>query len=260
MSNVSRGSFVWYDLLTRDPWAAVAFYTEVLGWRAQPFPGPGPEYTIFSSSQGPLAGTAALPAAAREMNAPPHWTSNVFVEDAEACATQAVLLGGRMLMRPMDFPGVGKVGVIADPQGAPINIFQPARPMPEHEVAPGEFTWSELLTTDHEAAFAFHSRLFAWKKVRDFDLGREMGTYLIYSHRDGGRELGGMFTRPPGMPLPPMWFYYVEVADLDATMSRATTRGGKVMNGPMPVPGGARIVQLMDPQGAAFALHEAARA
>jgi predicted enzyme related to lactoylglutathione lyase len=31
------------------------------------------------------------------------------------------------------------------------------------------------------------------------------------------------------------------------------------MNGPMDVPGGGRIVQLLDPQGAAFALHQPPR-
>jgi predicted enzyme related to lactoylglutathione lyase len=53
-----------------------------------------------------------------------------------------------------------------------------------------------------------------------------------------------------------MWLYYVDVVDLDAAVGRATKRGAKLMNGPMEVPGGARIAQLMDPQGAAFALHQ----
>ena len=35
---------------------------------------------------------------------------------------------------------------------------------------------------------------------------------------------------------------------------RAKGKGARVLNGPMEVPGGGRIVQLMDPQGAAFAL------
>jgi len=35
--------------------------------------------------------------------------------------------------------------------------------------------------------------------------------------------------------------------------------GGKLMNGPMEVPGGAHIAQLRDPQGAVFALHENAK-
>jgi predicted enzyme related to lactoylglutathione lyase len=46
----------------------------------------------------------------------------------------------------------------------------------------------------------------------------------------------------------------VTVADLDGALERAKTRGARVLNGPMEVPGGKRIVQLLDPQGAAFAL------
>jgi hypothetical protein len=31
--------------------------------------------------------------------------------------------------------------------------------------------------------------------------------------------------------------------------------GGAILNGPMEVPGGDRIVNALDPQGAAFSLH-----
>jgi predicted enzyme related to lactoylglutathione lyase len=55
--------------------------------------------------------------------------------------------------------------------------------------------------------------------------------------------------------MPPMWLYYTEVANLDAAMERAKKRGANLMNGPLDVPGG-RIAQFMDPQGAAFALHQ----
>jgi predicted enzyme related to lactoylglutathione lyase len=59
---------------------------------------------------------------------------------------------------------------------------------------------------------------------------------------------------PDGRPVPPSWMYYVTVDDLDGTLARAKDKGAKVLNGPMDVPGGQRIVQLMDPQGAAFAI------
>jgi predicted enzyme related to lactoylglutathione lyase len=45
------------------------------------------------------------------------------------------------------------------------------------------------------------------------------------------------------------------VTDLEAALKRATSKGAKVMNGPMDVPGGDRIAQCMDPQGGAFAVH-----
>ena len=59
----------------------------------------------------------------------------------------------------------------------------------------------------------------------------------------------------PLQPMPPSWMYYVHVDDLDAAVARAKSKGGKVLNGPMDVPGGDRIAQLSDPQGAMFALH-----
>ncbi len=55
--------------------------------------------------------------------------------------------------------------------------------------------------------------------------------------------------------MPPAFMFYVEVSGLDAALACATRMGAKLMNGPMEVPGGARIAQLMDPQGVAFALH-----
>jgi predicted enzyme related to lactoylglutathione lyase len=68
-----------------------------------------------------------------------------------------------------------------------------------------------------------------------------------------------MFTKMKGMQMPPAWLYYIEVDDLDAALGRVKAMGGKVLQGPVAVPTGARIAQLLDPQGAAFALHEQAR-
>ena len=31
--NTNNGNFVWYDCLAKDPKAAIAFYTEVVGWK-----------------------------------------------------------------------------------------------------------------------------------------------------------------------------------------------------------------------------------
>ena len=255
-TNATHGSFVWFDLLTRDPPAAAAFYAQVIGWTAQPFEGSGGSYTLFVGSAGPLGGVAELPERSRKTGVPPHWTSNVYVDDVDATAAEARRLGGRVLVEPSDFPNVGRLAVLADPQGVPINIFKPRDPMKLHDqTTPGEINWCELVATDHESAFAYYARLFGWKRGRDFDMG-PMGKYLIYGV--GDRDLGGMFTKPSEVPVP-MWVYYIQVESLGAAMERARAKGAKVMMGPLEVPGGAHIAQLMDPQGAAFALHESAK-
>jgi len=45
------------------------------------------------------------------------------------------------------------------------------------------------------------------------------------------------------------------VPDIDQAVERIKANGGTIMNGPMEVPGGDKIVNALDPQGAGFSLH-----
>ncbi|GEJ56545.1 VOC family protein [Anaeromyxobacter diazotrophicus] len=257
MASSNQGLFVWYEHLTKDVAAAIAFYSDVVGWKTQPFGEGGHDYTMWVGSQGPLGGVMELPAEAAKMGARPHWMAHVQVDDVDAAAKLAKKLGGKVWKEPEDIPTVGRFAVLADPQGPVFSVFKPSGPMSLHDPAKdGEFCWNELLTSDSAAAARFYGELLGWKILEEMDMG-PMGTYRIFGV--GDRRLGGMMTTPKGAPPPPMWLYYASTSDLDAAIGRATRKGGKVMNGPMDVPGGGRIAQLMDPQGAAFALHQAPR-
>jgi predicted enzyme related to lactoylglutathione lyase len=256
MSENNTGRFVWYDLMTTDTKAAIGFYSEVVGWKTQEFPGEG-HYTMWLGGQGPLGGVMALPDEVKKMGVPPNWMANVEVADVDKTVARVRELGGRVHREPSNIPTVGRFAVIADPQGAAVSIFKPDNAMTGHDSTKhGEFVWNELVTTDQTAAFAFYHEIFGWEKLLDHDMG-PMGNYLIYGRN--GQQLGGMFNKPKEMPMPPSFIYYVQVDSLDAALACAKNMGAKVLNGPMEVPGGARIVQLMDPQGAAIALHENAK-
>ena len=255
MPGPNTGRFVWYELLTSDPKAAIAFYTHVVGWKTQAWE--TGDYTMWAASQGPLGGVTRLPDEAKQMGAPPYWQANVQVDNVDETVAKVKQLGGKVLVAE-DVPTVGRFAVIADPQGAVIAVFTPSQDMAPHDVTKeGEFSWHELYTTNHEAAFEFYHSIVGWERLDEFDMGA-MGKYLLWGR--GGKQLGGMMTMPPSMktpdgrPVPPSWMYYVTIADLDAALERAKGKGARVLNGPMEVPGGGRIVQLMDPQGAAFAL------
>ncbi|HVV85824.1 MAG TPA: VOC family protein [Kofleriaceae bacterium] len=257
ISKSDPGRFVWYELLTTEPEAAIAFYTDVVGWKTQPFDGGPDPYTMWLGSQGAVGGVVALPEQARKLGARPYWQANVEVADVDASIEEVVRLGGKVIVAET-VPDIGRFAVIADPQGAVLALFTPARDMASHDPSkPGEVAWHELYTTDHEAAFAFYHAICGWERLGAFDMG-PMGTYLLWG-RDG-KQLGGMMTMPPGMKtpdgaeVPPNWMYYVTVDDLDAALERAKAGGAKVINGPMEVPGGQRVVLLFDPQGAAFSL------
>ena len=115
----------------------------------------------------------------------------------------------------------------------------------------GAFSWCELLTTDVEAAKSFYSELFGWLEADRMDMG-EAGIYQMF-HR-GAHPLGGFYNRPPEMPVS-AWLNSVRVPDAFAAAKKVAELGGKVLNGPMEVPGGEFIAQCLDAQGAAFAVH-----
>jgi hypothetical protein len=258
MAEPWHGRFAWYELMTTDPAAAEAFYTEVVGWQTQPFPGLEEPYTTWMSGPQPVGGLMALPEEAKAGGAPPNWLTYVAVESADATVARAQGLGARLEVGPRDIPAVGRFAVLADPQGAVFAILQPADPGqygPEIVPAPLEISWRELATTDPVAATAFYTTLFGWEKQNANDMGEPVGVYQEFGRP--GLPLGGIYRKPADMPFPPFWLVYARVADIEASLATVRENGGTVLMGPMEIPGGDRIAQILDPQGAAFALHQA---
>ena len=78
-----------------------------------------------------------------------------------------------------------------------------------------------------------------------------MGTYQLFG--PGEQSIGGLMAKPPEMPVS-AWLFYILVDDLDGSVATAKENGATLIHGPAEVPGGSRIVNMIDPQGAFFAL------
>jgi len=125
----NNGQFVWHEYLAKDVKAAIAFYTDLIGWKTQPFSEAGGDYTMWVGSQGPLGGVMKLPDEAVQMGTPPTWMGHVQVGDVDAAAAMVKKFGGIIHKEPTDIPTVGRFSVIGDPQGAAISMFKPDSPM-----------------------------------------------------------------------------------------------------------------------------------
>jgi uncharacterized protein len=258
MTETLRGRFVWNELMTTSTAGAAEFYGRVVGWRAEPWKRNSAYLSLLAPS-GPAAGLMLLPLDAKAAGATPSWLSYVGTPNVDGTVREAERLGGHCLRGVSSMKGVGSWAVLADPQGAVFAPFAPESPRrPAHAAGFGEISWHELATTDHRAALAFYGELFGWVETASHDMG-PLGEYLLFGF-PGEPPLGGMWTKTKEMPFPPHWLSYVRVEDLKAAVARIEVAGGTLMNGPTQVPGGDWIAQGLDPQGAAFALHQLAAA
>lgn len=257
MTKQNAGLFIWYELNTNDKDAAIEFYTKVIGWGTQtsPMPGvPGDVYTMFAASDSAIAGVMQLDP--RTMgDAPPHWVTYISVDDVDASLEKARGLGASVIVEAFDVPTVGRMALLNDPQGAVFAIYRPEETVADKPWPPSlhTFSWNELVTTDYQAAFNFYNELFGWEQIDSFDMGNGW-MYLIYGH--GDRMYGGMYDKPADQPGPPAWLFYINVNDIDEAVERVRANGGQVISGPMEVPGGDKVAQCLDPQGAFFALQQ----
>jgi predicted enzyme related to lactoylglutathione lyase len=251
----SSGLFAWYELLTTDIAAAQAFYAGVVGWDAQDASKPDLAYTRLSAGQQAVAGLMELPPEARRLGAMPRWMGYVGVDDVDAAAQKIERLGGAIYVPPTT-SNIGRIAVVADPQGATFGLIrrgppdQPAGapPADDDRTRRGQVGWHELVAADSLKALAFYQESFAWQKLETED---GPATYRLFGA--GGRSIGGMLDKRPIEPVP-FWLFYFNVDDLDAASARVEAAGGQLFEGPFAVPGGSWIARYVDPQGAIFAL------
>ncbi len=247
----TQSPFVWYECMSSDVAASKAFYGKVVGWSTEDMPTPRMTYTLLRIGDTQVGGMMALPNEASAAGMKPGWLGYVGVEDTDRATAKAQQLGGKVLMPPTDLPNVGRISMIRDPQGAPLYLFKPAQ-AGQRAVSrePGQIGWHELHTTDWPKAFGFYTDMFGWLKGDSMDMG-PMGTYQLFTIN--GTPSGAMFNSPAAQGAR-FWLYYFNVGNIDDAVMRLGESGGKVMHGPVEVPGGGWNVQAADPQGAAFAL------
>lgn len=117
------GTPIWNEVMTTDVERATAFYTEVLGVGWEPMQVEGaPPYTCLVVEGRQVGGAMAL---GEEMaGVPPHWNVYFNVESTDDTIARATELGGAVVAPAFDVPTVGRLAVLADPQGAMFCLMQ----------------------------------------------------------------------------------------------------------------------------------------
>lgn len=120
------------------------------------------------------------------------------------------------------------------------------------EILPGSPCWTQLSTSDVEAAKKFYGQLFGW--TAETDPRPEVGGYTTFQH-DGAPVAAVAPLMDPRQPV--RWMLSFATEDIDATTASAKKAGAQVWMEPMDVLDIGRWSLLSDPTGAAFSLWQA---
>lgn len=252
----AHGEYIWYELMTIDPVGAKKFYDDVVGWNidAEAPPNSDMDYRMINVGDGQVGGVMALNADMVAGGASPTWLGYIGVDDVDASVAATVAAGGAVHLPAFDIPGVGRIAMVTDPQGAPFYLMRGAV---EGETSTafsvkgqGHCAWNELVTSDSAAALDFYTKAFNWDLPEPMDMG-PMGKYHFIE--SGGTPIGAVCGPMPDMG-PPKWNYYFRVPSIDAAVEKVKAGGGAVTQGPHEVPGEEWVIIGNDPQGATFCL------
>ncbi|NOT33927.1 MAG: VOC family protein [Candidatus Eisenbacteria bacterium] len=252
----AAGTFCWPELYTSDQNGAKKFYGALFGWEIRDIPmGPDANYTIFTKNGVEAAACYGAMPGMTEKGMPPFWMSYVATDNTDETAKKVKAAGGQVHKEPFDVPGTGRMAVLVDPTGASFCCWQ-AGP----SIGIGVFgessslVWTELVTTDPEQAKKFYGSVFGWSSTL-FPSPPGGPEYTIYAQPGHENGVGGMMKLPAEMAgVPSHWGIYYAVDDVDATVAKAVSLGGKVMHAALDMPGVGRMAWLADPAGANFAV------
>ena len=249
---------IWYELMEPDAHKAAAFYRAVLNWNipdaASKMPN-GSEYRMIGRADGGFAGgVLTLTPAMQSGGARPGWIPYFHVDDVDATVAKAAKLDAPTWMPPETMAGVGRMAMLADPQGAPFYVMKPTpppdRPQAQSDLfdaqKAGHCRWNELLTTKPLAARSFYKELLGWTIDDKMSMGPD-GDYLFVDC--GGERIGAI--NPTVKPAAkPCWLLYFGVEDIGRAKAAVTANGGKVVRGPTEIPRDEYSLIATDPAGA----------
>ena len=254
-----NGVTSWIALEEPDPDAASRFYGALFGWDFTNVMPPGSPAYLMAAIDGADVGAITVSTDAAQ------WTTFVATDDIEATTSAIERAGGTIVAEPRDAGSFGRTATARDPQGTEFRLWQATgHPGSQLVNVPGTWNFSDLQTTDQDAAQGFYSEVFGWRFV---DMGATMIAVPGYGDHLASTSDPEIYQRQAGAPKgfadviggiepaeSPRWRVKFSVADRAESIKLVEQLGGTVLATDDQF--WADLADIRDPQGAEFTISE----
>jgi len=245
----AAGEIYWFQLQTEDAVAAIRFYSNLFGWQIDT----GPTGAFLMRRNGtPFASIAQIEDRIPNVSEST-WLAAINVADAKKAVAAAKASGAAIRTDVTEIKGWGQFAILQDPDGAPLILAQPQRPLGGTMGYSG-WRWAELWTHDPAKAQSFYSKVIGYQPTEVKPSGQP---YTVLD-TDGKHRAGVMKLQQK--EIPSRWMPYVGVTDLKGILVRVWANGGMVLREPAEidkaVAGANRVALIADPTGAALFLYQ----
>jgi uncharacterized protein len=252
---------VHFEISGPDDRQLADFYAELFGWRMQPVA--SIDYTLVDTRGGGINGGIAKVA-----EGGPSVTFYIETDDLQAALDKINLIGGKTATPITELPGMATFALFEDLDGLVVGLVLGAAQTAETtaQPAPAEYgatpdsdvrddrvpgaagapvDWFEVLGTDAARSHRFYAEIFGWQ------LAPAGARYAMADTGTSRGIRGGIGAGEPG----PWISVYASVADVAATLTRATQLGGHRLHGPTAVDDRRQTGALRDPAGNVFGVY-----
>jgi uncharacterized protein len=118
----------------------------------------------------------------------------------------------------------------------------------EIDKAIGAISWMDLTVPQAENLRDFYREVVGWK-TSEIPMG-EYSDYCMISPDDNVVRSGVCHAQGANAGIPAAWIIYINVANLDQSISEVIKGGGEVVHGPRKMGEKARYCIIKDPAGA----------
>lgn len=243
------GKFVWVDLMTPDIERAEAFYGKLFGWTFRKIGDGERAYTLAFLGDEPMGGMVRLTGKSSE-HKQARWIGFISVPDVSEAQRLVMSQGGKVLVSAIRLPKRGDLAIFADREGAIFGVLSSSTGDVEDFLSEiGDWIWVQFLSRDGEKAAAFYASIGS-STVLEAPKPDGAKRWLLVSQ---GYARASIVEIPPNQPdARPGWLGYIRVAEVSATVARATQLGGRVLVAPRPDLFDGKVALLADPTGAIF--------